>query len=104
MGGEVEPVSLLDGMVQNGEGDRVRVRNYLVSAKGWIQDVSKSISINDDSMRTSDLVLDGTSKISIPWYTRNERTYQAFGENLELTLDFQALLFESVYKGRSTPR
>ena len=67
IGSEVDLVFFPEGMVQNGQREGVRVRNDLISARGRIWQLSKFVSVEGGSLRATDVVLHGVSKIRISW-------------------------------------
>ena len=63
--GEVDLVFFPKGVVQDGQRNGVRVRNYLVSARGRIWQLSEFVSVEGGSLRATDVVLHGVGEIRI---------------------------------------
>ena len=71
---EVDLVFFPKGVVQDGQRNGVRVRNYLVSARGRIWQLSEFVSEEGGSACTDDVVLYGTREIRIFWWGVSKRT------------------------------
>jgi len=61
--GEVDLVLLPKWMVQDRQWDRIRVRNYFVSTRGRIWQLSELVAVETGSLLVADAVLHETRKV-----------------------------------------
>ena len=65
---EVDFLPFPKGMIENGQRDRVWVRNYLVSTRDGIWQLSKFVSVEGPSIRATDIVLQKAREICVYWW------------------------------------
>ena len=94
---EVHPEPFPSGVVQNGEGGGMGLRNHLVSARDCIWQISELTFRKERSVRAANVVLHGTREMSVPWSNESGFTYQTLRKDLELTLSFEILLYKNTY-------